>query len=96
MLAAFNLEKYKPEKPQIAKVLVLKEDGMIEVLWYYGSWSGNWRIYKKREGRNLIESKEIVSIYSVKLFNFIFTPLGKLKLSVKDDLKALYGSAIAD
>ena len=90
MLLAVDVEKYQPEKPQIAKLISIKEQGDIEVLWYYGTWSGSWRVYKVRRGRNTIESKEVIPISTVKLFNFTLTPAGKLKQSIKTKLRDIY------
>lgn len=90
MLLAVDVKKYQPEKPQIAKVLSIKDQDEIEVLWYYGTWSSSWRVYKIRQGRNMVESKEVIPITAVKLFNFSLTAAGKLRQSVKTQLKELY------
>ena len=89
MLVALDMEKYSEEKPQIATVLSM-EGEEIEVLWYYGTWTGSWRVHKKREGRSFIENTETVPKSSVKLFNFTLTPLNKLRQSVKEQLKLIY------
>lgn len=88
MLSAVDVEKYQPEKQQIAKVLSMKDQGEIEVLWYYGTWSGSWHVYRVRQGRNMIESKEVIPLNTVRLFNFTFTL--KLKQSIKTKLREIY------
>jgi len=95
MFVAVDLEKYRPEKPQIAQVIECKGEN-IEILWYSGTWSTSWRVYKKRQGRNMIEVKETIAKAAVKLFNFTLTNTGKLKQSVKNQLKEIYSSEQAD
>lgn len=92
MFLAVDLAKYHPEKPQIAQAVSIIDNDNIEVLWYCGTWSGPWKVYKRREGRNMVESKEVIPKSSVKLFNFTFTQGGKLKQAVKDQLRALYST----
>lgn len=89
MLVAVDLPKYHPERPQIAQVLERKGE-QIEVLWYHGTWTTTWCIFRKRQGRNMVDVKETISVSSVKLFNFKFTSSGKLKQSVKKDLRNIY------
>lgn len=38
----------------------------------------------------MVDVKETISVSSVKLFNFKFTSSGKLKQSVKKDLRNIY------
>lgn len=91
VLVALDVESYRPEKPQIAEVISLSDDKKtIEILWYIGTWSGAWKIYKKRRGREMVESREIVPITTVKLSGFTFTKSGKLKQAVKSQLQNIY------
>lgn len=89
MLASVDLPKYYPEKPQIGKILSIDKDD-VELLWYYGTWSGPWKVFKKRQGRSMVDMKEVIPKSSIKLFNFTLTNAGRLKQATKTHLKMLY------
>ena len=42
------------ERPQLAKVLHVGQN-KLKVQWFDGSWSGKWKIYKYKVGRNVME-----------------------------------------
>lgn len=94
-MVAVNIPKYRPEKPQIGRVLSINESDM-EVLWLLGTWTGAWKVFKKRQNREMVEVKEVIPTASVLLAGFNLTQTGKLKQATKDKLKPMYDESSDD
>ena len=87
MVAVF-LPQYKDELPTIGKVVSCDENSA-EVEWYVGSYSGVWRVCKKRSGRTTVPWRETIPKESI-LFPINFTKSLRLSKSCADKLKQAY------
>ena len=52
--------------------------------------SGPWKVFKKRQKREMVEVKEVIPTSSVLLTGFNFTQASKLKQATRDQLKPMY------
>ena len=88
-LVALNVENCTL-RPLIAKVLEVKEDNMIDIVWLEGSYSRPWKIAKQREGRTSVDWVDSIPKSAVLLFDFQLTRTDRLRKATVTQLKEVY------
>ena len=87
-LIALNVENCQL-RPLIARVLN-SSDSELEIVWLEGSYTGAWKIAKKKDGHTLVDWTDIVPKQSVLLFDFELTKTNRLRKATVQHLKAAY------
>ena len=87
-LVALNVENCNL-RPLIAKVLN-SSDNELEIVWLEGSYTGPWKISKKKDGRTIVDWTDTVPKQSVILFDFELTKSNRLRKATVQHLKAAY------
>ena len=87
-LVALNVENCHL-RPLIARVLS-SSDNELEIVWLEGTYSGAWKVAKKKDGRRVVDWIDTVPKEAVILFDFELTKTNKLRKATVQHLKAAY------
>lgn len=87
-LVALNVENCAL-RPLLARVLSTS-DSHLEITWLEGSYTGIWKVAKRKAGRTLVDWTDTVPKESVILFDFELTKTNKLRKATVKHLKATY------
>ena len=92
MTVAVYLPQYRDELPIIEKVVSFDSENA-EVEWYVGSYSGVWKVCKRRQGRELVPWRETIPQECI-LFPVNFTKSFRLRKCTVDQLKEAYKNSV--
>ena len=87
-LIALNFENCSL-RPLIARILS-SSDNELEIVWLEGSYTGAWKVAKKKDGHTLVDWTDRVPKQSVILFDFELTKSNRLRKATVQHLRAAY------
>ena len=90
MFVACYMEKYKPEEPQIGKIVAVHESSQtVDVEWMTGAYDDRWSVCKIKVGRKMVPWVETIH-HSLILSPVEFTFYMRLKKNIITKLKEAY------
>ena len=96
MFVAVYLEKYRDELPLIARIVSVRSSNVdVEVEWYIGCYSGDWKVCMRGRGRSREAWREQIPKSSI-LFPVELTKSMKLSKDTVEALKSSYKDILAD
>ena len=87
-LVAVHCEESSTE-PAIGVCLEVQEESLM-VSWMKGSYTTQWKPWKRKEGRKNVDWVDIVPKSSIILFDFAFTQTGHLRKTTIEHLQHAY------